>query len=94
MWTTAFDAKVDKDMARLAPRDRQRILRFLRERVAPLANPRDLGEALAGPLSGFWKYRVGDYRVIAKIEDRQVTISSSGSATGERSIAESLARLV
>ncbi|MEQ8449107.1 MAG: type II toxin-antitoxin system RelE/ParE family toxin [Nitratireductor sp.] len=74
MWTIEFDAKVDKDMARLAPRDRQRILRFLRERVAPLANPRDLGEALAGPLSGFWKYRVGDYRVIAKIEDRQVTI--------------------
>ena len=35
---------------------------------------RDLGEALAGPLSGYWKYRVGDYRVIAKIEDRQLIV--------------------
>ncbi len=74
MWTVDFDARVDKELARLAPRDRQRILRFLRERVAPLENPRDLGEALAGSLSGYWKYRVGDYRVIARIEDRQVTI--------------------
>ena len=74
MWTVDFDAKVDKEMARLAPKDRQLILRFLRERVAPLANPRDLGEALAGPLSGYWKYRVGDYRVIAKIEDRQLIV--------------------
>ncbi|RST84462.1 type II toxin-antitoxin system RelE/ParE family toxin [Aquibium carbonis] len=74
MWTVDFDAQVDRELVRLAPRDRQRILRFLRERVAPLDNPRDLGEALAGSLSGYWKYRVGDYRVIAKIEDRKVTI--------------------
>ena len=74
MWTVDFDAKVDKEMARLSPKDRQRILRFLRERVARLDNPRDLGEALAGSLSVYWKSRVGDYRVIAKIEDRQVTI--------------------
>ena len=74
MWTVDFDAGVDKELERLAPRDRQRILRFLRERVARLENPRDIGEALAGSLSGYWKYRVGDCRVIAKIEDRQVTI--------------------
>ena len=74
MWTIEFDAKVDKDMARLAPKERQRILRFLKERVAPLDNPRDLGEALAGPLSGYWKYRVGDYRIIARFENLQMVI--------------------
>lgn len=74
MWRIEFDAKVDKELARLAPKDRQRIFRFLRERVAPLGSPRELGEALAGSLSGYWKYRVGDYRVIARIEDRQVTV--------------------
>ena len=74
MWTIEFDAKVDKDMARLAPKERQRILRFLKERVAPLDNPRDLGEALAGPLSGTWKYRVGDYRIIARFENLQMVI--------------------
>lgn len=74
MWAIEFDAKVDKEMARLAPKDRQRILRFLKERVAPLDNPRNLGEALAGPLSGYWKYRVGDYRVIARFENRAMVI--------------------
>jgi mRNA interferase RelE/StbE len=42
----------------------------LRERVAPLENPRTLGAALKGPRFGdLWKYRVGDYRIIARIED-------------------------
>jgi mRNA interferase RelE/StbE len=45
-------------------------LAFLNERVAPLTNPRSIGEPLKGlRLGEFWKYRVGDYRVIANIED-------------------------
>ncbi len=43
---------------------------FLHERVATLDDPRSIGEALKGSrLGAFWKYRVGDYRVIANIED-------------------------
>ena len=74
LWRIEFDAKVDKELGRLSSENRQRILRFLRDRLAPLDNPRGLGEALTGPLAGFWKYRVGDYRVIARIEDERVTI--------------------
>ena len=41
-----------------------------RDRVAVLDDPRSVGEALKGSKLGeFWKYRVGDYRVIANIED-------------------------
>ena len=48
---------------------------FLRERVAPLDDPRSVGEALKGSkLGDFWKYRVGDYRVIAHIEDGALRI--------------------
>lgn len=48
----------------------KRILRFLRERVASLEDPCTLGEALKGSTLGtFWKYRVGDFRIIASIED-------------------------
>jgi len=53
--------------------DRQiavRILRFLNERVAPLDDPRSTGEPLRGPILGrYWKYRVGDYRIVADIQD-------------------------
>jgi mRNA interferase RelE/StbE len=42
--------------------------------VARLANPRSIGQALTGELGEFWKYRVGDFRVIAKIEDSRLLI--------------------
>ncbi len=48
----------------------RRIVAFLRERVAALDDPRSIGEALKGSRLGkFWKYRVGDYRIITNIED-------------------------
>ena len=52
-----------------------RILAFLHDRVATLDNPRSIGEALTGSTLGeFWKYRVGDYRVIASIENRALCV--------------------
>lgn len=74
MWTIRLDAKAEKELDRLSGLDRQRILRFLHRRLASLENPRSIGEALAGSLSGLWRYRVGDYRIIARIEDRVLTI--------------------
>ncbi|PZA07119.1 type II toxin-antitoxin system RelE/ParE family toxin [Meiothermus sp. PNK-Is4] len=48
---------------------------MLRERVAVLDDPRSLGEALRGPeLGKFWKYRVGDYRLICHLQDRRIAI--------------------
>jgi len=48
----------------------ERITTFLGGRVATLDDPRSIGEALKGSkLGDFWKYRVGDYRIIASIED-------------------------
>ena len=61
-------------MARLGSVDRERIARFIRDRIASRDDPREIGEALAGPFAGRWKYRVGDYRIIASIDDGAVTI--------------------
>lgn len=61
-------AKMDKPVA-------VRIRAFLRERLAELADPRSIGEALKGSsLGDFWKYRVGDYRIVAQIEDGALRI--------------------
>jgi len=49
--------------------------RFLDERLAQLEDPRSLGKSLRGPLWGeYRKYRVGDHRIIAHIEDRRIRI--------------------
>jgi len=73
-WTIEFDRAAERELAKLPAQDAKRILRFLHARVGPLANPRSVGEALKGPLGGFWKYRVGDFRIIAAIEDRTVKV--------------------
>lgn len=73
-WTLAFDAQARRDMRKLAPLQRGRILRYLNERVLVLDNPRQLGGPLKGSLSKYWRYRVGDLRVLAHIDDGKLVI--------------------
>ena len=69
-WRIEFDEASKKDLSKLDPQIARRITAFLRDRLAALDDPRSLGEALKGSeLGEFWKYRVGDYRIIACIED-------------------------
>lgn len=70
VWQIKFDDASRKDLAKLDKQIARRITAFLRERVAVLDDPRSIGEALKGSKLGeFWKYRVGDYRIISTIED-------------------------
>lgn len=74
-WQINFETAAEKDLAELDHSTVRRIVIFLRERLAVLDDPRSIGEALRGAkLGDFWKYRVGDYRVIASIKDSEVTI--------------------
>ena len=74
-WRIEIDDKVKKDLAGLDKTQAKRITAFLRERIATLDDPRSIGEALKGSkLGAFWKYRVGDYRIVASIEDRALRI--------------------
>lgn len=68
MWKIEFDADVEKDLKRLGHTASKRIIKFLKEKIIPIKDPRSLGKPLSGDLSGLWRYRIGDYRVIAKIE--------------------------
>lgn len=70
-----LDPTAEQELNKLDPQIARRILRFLHGRVAALDNPRSIGEALRGSQLGeFWKYRVGDYRIIASIEDQAVRV--------------------
>jgi mRNA interferase RelE/StbE len=74
-WRIEFDRHAEKELSKLQPAVAARILKFLRDRLAPLDDPRTLGAALKGArLGGLWKYRVGDHRVIAHIEDERLMI--------------------
>jgi mRNA interferase RelE/StbE len=74
-WRIEFDPTAERELGKLDPQIARRILKFLFERVAPLDDPRSIGEALKGSRLGeFWKYRLGDYRIICRIEDGEVII--------------------
>jgi mRNA interferase RelE/StbE len=65
----------DRELGKLDVQQAKRILKFLHQRIAKLDDPRSLGEALHGSRLGeFWKYRVGDYQLICKIDDDRLVV--------------------
>lgn len=74
-YNVELSAEVDRELSKLDAQQAKRILKFLYDRVAKLDDPRSIGEALHGSRLGeFWKYRVGDYRLICKIEDDRLVV--------------------
>ena len=74
-WKVELSSQALKALGQLDAQVARRILTFLHDRVAPLEDPRSIGEALKGSRLGeFWKYRIGDYRVISSIEDGAMRI--------------------
>lgn len=70
-----FDPGALTELKRLDRPVQQRLVGFLRTRVATLEDPRTIGEALAGArLGSYWKYRVGDWRIICDIEDTRIVV--------------------
>lgn len=59
--------KMDKSISRL-------ILKWVRKNLESCENPRKHGKALVGNHAGSWRYRVGDYRLIADIQDDKIVI--------------------
>lgn len=72
-WTIDFDKKAKKEFASLDKSAQKQIDKFLLK-LMKSANPRQLGEALKGNMQSFWRYRVGDYRLICSIEDKVLIV--------------------
>lgn len=68
-WTIEYADSAKGQLRKLDPQTARRIVDFMDERIAALQDPRSTGKALTGPLGAFWRYRVGDCRVICDIQD-------------------------
>ena len=74
-WKVELSSEAGQELNGLDPQHARRILKFLHQRVARLDDPRSIGAALRGSRLGeFWTYRVGDYRLICKIEDDRLIV--------------------
>jgi mRNA interferase RelE/StbE len=73
-WTVDYTETARKQLRKLDKQVARRILDFLDERVAAAEEPRRVGKALTGPLGSFWRYRVGEYRIICDIQDGRLRV--------------------
>jgi mRNA interferase RelE/StbE len=75
VWIIKYTESSSKQLKKLDQQTALRVLNYMDERVAVLADPRSLGKNLRGPKMGeYWRYRVGDIRVICNIVDGQLTV--------------------
>ena len=73
-YSVIISPAAEKVIAKLDTTTQQRIKKYLQDKLIGCDNPRQYGKVLEGDLKNFWRYRVGDYRLIAEIQDDKVII--------------------
>ncbi len=73
-YTVEFTDRALKDLKKLDRHTAALILGWVRKNLQNCENPRQHGKSLSANKSGQWRYRVGDYRLLAKIEDNKIKI--------------------
>ena len=73
-WKIKLDQHAVKQLKKLDRTAQKRIVGFLSDRLLTAKTPRDFGKPLMGKLTGLWRYRVGDYRLICEINEKEVTV--------------------
>lgn len=74
-WAIDYTETAKKQLRKLDKQTARRIVDFMDERIASQEDPRNTGKALTGPMLGaYWRYRVGDCRIICDIQDGALCI--------------------
>ena len=74
-WTINYTETARKQLRKLDKQTARRILDFMDQRIASQEDPRSTGKTLTAPLLGaYWRYRVGDCRVICDLQDSVLCI--------------------
>lgn len=74
MYKVIFTDKAAKTLKKLDKSVSRMLIAWIRKNLDGCDDPRKHGKALVGNHAGAWRYRVGDYRIIAEISDREITI--------------------
>jgi mRNA interferase RelE/StbE len=72
-WKIEIKKTAEKQIARFETSIQRRIIKALRE-ISDYNNPRHSGKALKGNKEQLWRYRVGDYRLICKVDDEEKVV--------------------
>ncbi len=73
-WRVEYLPAAEKAFGKLDRQYQRRIQKFIQTRLLTDGDPHRLGEGYTGPLKGYWKYRVGDYRLVCEIQEQTQTV--------------------
>ena len=73
-WRVEFDERARKELRKLDQTAQRQILVYLRKRISTKLNPRRFGKPLSKKKYGLWRYRVGDFRLVCRIEDKKLVV--------------------
>lgn len=73
-WTLKFTEFAAKQFSKMDKTISKKIIAYLKERVVAQENPRTFGEPLAHDKAGLCRYRIGDYRVMCRIQDQDLIV--------------------
>ena len=72
-WRVETSSEFDRSLRRLDHAAAVRVVNYLRA-LLELDDPRQRGRGLSANRAGFWRYRVGDYRILAEIRDDRLVV--------------------
>ena len=72
-WQIETSAGFDKTIRKLDKAIARRIVLYLEE-LLTLDDPRQRGRGLTGNRAGYWRYRIGDYRVLAQVQNEHLIV--------------------
>lgn len=74
MWRLLYSRRADRQLGKLDPGVRRVIVAWLNKNIDGRGDPRAIGKGLTAGLTGKWRYRVGDYRVLCEIRDSELVV--------------------
>ena len=74
VYKVVYDKKAIKSLSKLDKGQQKMIISWIEKNLVDTDNPKQHGKALKGNLKEYWRYRVGDYRILADINDDEIKI--------------------
>ena len=73
-WTVRITKSARKQLDKLDKSTASLIIGWMRKNLEGCSDPRLHGKALSANRAGQWRYRVGDYRLLAELNDGELII--------------------
>lgn len=73
-WTIKTSEDFNRKFKKLDKAIQVQIRRWIKNHLLNVDDPTIFGKALQGNMVGYWRYRIGNYRIIAKIKKKELIL--------------------